>query len=98
MHGEVAYTVVSANIPSTRSPIELRWSPTCNTNWARMSTGFAVNDFNGLGATQCKTGYTQRGVVNRTADYSWTRMIYSPTLSVRAWWNAAPGAVGTSCA
>jgi len=92
-----AYTVVSARIPGTYTYIELRWSPSCKTNWARVPASWGTSYPSSLEAVQCSTGYTQRGVVASSSDYSWTRMIYSPVLLVRADWIGSPGSVGTSC-
>jgi hypothetical protein len=50
-----------------------------------------------LVATQCQTGYRQAGVVQSNASWSWTRQIYSPTLTVAAGWVGSPGSVGTVC-
>jgi len=92
-----AYTVVSARIPGTYTYIELRWSPSCKTNWARVPASWGTSYPSSLRAYQCSTGYNQRGVVASSSDYSWTRMIYSPALSVRADWIGSPGSIGTSC-
>ncbi len=93
-----AYTVVSARIPGTYSYIELRWSPTCKSNWARVPSSWGTAYPGNLSAVQRSTGYRQVGVVSSNNDYSWTRMIYSPTLCVYAAWTGSPGSVGTSCA
>jgi hypothetical protein len=93
-----AYTVASARIYGSTSWIELRWSPNCQTNWARVSSGYGTIYPWALRAVQCATGYTQAGVVASSADYSWTRMIYSPVKTVRASWTGPPGANGTACA
>ncbi|MFG1656943.1 DUF2690 domain-containing protein [Micromonospora chersina] len=93
-----AYTTASARIPGTYAYVELRWSPSCKTNWARVPAAWGTSYPWQLRAYQCKTGYNQSGVVASSADYSWTRMIYSPTLGVRAEWNGQPGSVGTACA
>lgn len=93
-----AYTVVSARIPSTYAYVELRWSPTCKTNWARVGSGYASMNPGALRAIQCATGYTQSGVVGNNGTYGWTRMIYSPRYGVSARWLGAPGSTATSCA
>jgi hypothetical protein len=77
--------------------LELRWSPTCKTNWARVSTNPAASGAT-LRAVQCSTGYTQAGAVANNGTYWWTRQIYSPTLTVRADWVGAPGSKSTACA
>lgn len=87
-------TVVSARIPGTYAYVELRWSPTCRTNWAR--TTWSGDAQNALRALQCATGYTQR-YSSTNGTYSWTKMIYSPSLGVSAQWIGPPGSVGTSC-
>lgn len=93
-----AYTVVHARIPGTWSNVELRWSPTCKTNWARVPSGHGQYYPWALRAVQRPTGYSQVGVVRSNTYYSWTRMIYSPTMCVYAAWTGPPGTVGTSCA
>lgn len=90
-----AYTVVSARIPGTYTHVELRWSPSCKTNWAR--TSWNANPQSALRAVQCPTGYTQ-GYSSTNGSYYWSRMIYSPNYGVSARWIGAPGSVGTSCA
>ncbi|WP_433077793.1 DUF2690 domain-containing protein [Dactylosporangium sp. CA-052675] len=92
-----AYTVASARIPGTYTYIELRWSPTCKTNWARVPITWGTQSPDSLRAYQCSTGYTQRGVVNSGGDYSWTAMIYSPVQKVQAQWVGSPGTIGTAC-
>ncbi|MEV7230801.1 DUF2690 domain-containing protein [Polymorphospora sp. NPDC051019] len=75
-----AYTVASAGIPwSGGLEVELRWSPTCQTNWARVNYGA----FSFVRAVQSGTGYTQDySATNGT--YWWSRMIYSPDRCVKA--------------
>ncbi|MFJ1767911.1 DUF2690 domain-containing protein [Amycolatopsis sp. NPDC088138] len=90
-----AYTVVSARIPGTGSYVELRWSPTCKTNWARTSWN-GDSPSTSLRAVQCATGYTQ-GYSTNNGSFWWSRMIYSPSLGVSARWSGSPGATATSC-
>ena len=64
--------------------LELRWSPTCKTNWARLQVypgGFAYT----LSAVQ-DTGYTQSVQWPAGAGQGtyWTPMIYSPVRLVQA--------------
>ncbi|MBL8159391.1 DUF2690 domain-containing protein [Candidatus Saccharibacteria bacterium] len=74
--------------------LELRWSPTCKTNWARMRT-WRTNQVFMLYTTQ-DTGYRQvRRVSGRGAEWtppgdSYTWMIYSPARSVRAHVSGGP--------
>jgi hypothetical protein len=91
-----AYTVASARIAGTYAYVELRWSPTCKTNWARTTWH---NEFtsSALRAVQCATGYTQ-GYSSTNGSYWWSRMIYSPSLGVSARWNGPPGNGATACA
>jgi len=89
-----AFTRVSARIPGTYAYVELRWSPTCKTNWARTTWS---GDPSSLRALQCATGYSQIGVSGSNGTYSWTRMIYSPNLGVSAQWIGPPGSTATSC-
>jgi hypothetical protein len=91
-----AYTVVSARIPGTSAHVELRWSPTCRSNWARTAWN-GSNPGSALRAVQCPTNYTQ-GYSGTNGSFWWSRMIYSPNLGVSAQWNGPPGSVGTSCA
>ncbi|MFI6762831.1 DUF2690 domain-containing protein [Micromonospora sp. NPDC050417] len=97
--GTDAYTVASARIPGTFSSyVELRWSPSCKTNWARVPASWGQSYPWQLRAYQCATGYHQTGVSDSSSDYSWTRMIYSPTLGVSARWTGQPGSTATACA
>lgn len=70
--------------------LELRWSPTCKTNWARYDqypTGWTFSDsVYELRAVQ-DTGYTQSlSFPDQTAPEGvhWTPMIYSPEKKVKA--------------
>jgi hypothetical protein len=93
-----AYTVAHARIPGTSTLVELRWSPTCKANWARVAAGYGRAYPSKLRAVQRVSGYSQVGVVASNASYSWTRMIYSPTRCVYAAWTGAPGVASTACA
>ncbi|MET8280579.1 DUF2690 domain-containing protein [Micromonospora sp. NPDC005174] len=93
-----ATTTASARIWGTYSYIELRWSPTCKTNWARVPASWGTSYPSQVQAFQCATGYNQSGVSASNASYSWSRMIYSPKLGVSARWTGAPGYTSTACA
>lgn len=90
-----AYTVAHARIPGTYANVELRWSPSCKTNWARTTWHGSSSSY--LRAVQCATGYTQAGAVGDSGTYVWTRQIYSPRYGVSARWTGAPGTTATSC-
>jgi hypothetical protein len=85
-----AQTVAWVDLSDGR--LDLRWSPTCKTNWARYEQypygSFASETPLALYAVQ-DTGYTQKidwfeqGVVPEPDTY-WTSMIYSPVHKVRA--------------
>jgi hypothetical protein len=74
-----AYTVASAGVYGTygQQYVEIRWSPTCKTNWARAN--FPTGN---IKAVQ-ETGYTA-GYGDSNGSVSWSRMIYSPVLRVKA--------------
>ena len=75
-----AYTVASAFHSGTGFLVELRWSPTCKTNWARVNT----RNPGWVKAVQ-STGYTQWGTLTTSnSPYSWSRQIYSPYKCVSA--------------
>jgi hypothetical protein len=86
-----AYTVASANIYGTDAYVEIRWSPTCQTNWARSPATSLGN----IEAVQ-STGYTQGYGANNGA-YQWSRMIYSPKLCVKAVAWGGWGTTETAC-
>lgn len=79
-----ARTLASDYSYGTPYAVELRWSPTCKTEWARVSA-HAWPGGDSLGVVQPSTGYSQ-GYSSRNSDYVWSRMIYSPTRCVYAWW------------
>ena len=87
-----AYTVHTASVYGTNgaSTVEIRWSPTCKTNWARVNW-VTTN----VKAVQ-QTGYTQ-GYSSNNGTTAWSKMIYSPTLCVKAvtWGNW--GTTETAC-
>lgn len=68
--------------------LDLRWSPTCKTNWARLSVT-TQNGVNRLFVTQ-DTGYEQsKATAGWLGDtypgVFYTAMIYSPVARCRAW-------------
>ena len=91
-----AYTTASARIPGTGAYVELRWSPTCKTNWTR-ANWYPDPSNTTISAVQCPTGYTQRGTSGYANGYYWTKMIYSPKMGVSARFTGAPGSTATSC-
>lgn len=79
-----AVTVANLKLPYVAQQLELRWSPRCQTNWARM---YLDTNPTWLRAVQPDRGdglprVTQLSGHNDT--YSWSAMIYSPTLCVYA--------------
>jgi len=77
--------------------LELRWSPTCQTNWARFilyPQGWSYVHNATLSAVQ-DTGYTQStSVESAGSDQTqtfWTPMIYSPVHCVKAVYDAQNG-------
>jgi len=87
------YTVASAGVYGSggTSIVELRWSPTCKTNWTRVNW----SGWSDIRAVQ-STGYTQH-YSGSNGSYWWTAMIYSPTLCVKAVASGAWGTTQTSC-
>lgn len=88
-------------IPGTRTAIygtggeswvEIRWSDTCQTNWARTNASFV---FGSVRAIQ-QTGYTQ-GYSSNNGTLAWSKMIYSPTLCVKGSINGGWGYTYTPC-
>jgi hypothetical protein len=73
-----ARTIVRTGVYGTGGTqwVEIRWSDTCKTNWARTNVLGTT-----LQAVQ-QTGYTQ-GYSNNNGTYAWTKMIYSPVLCVK---------------
>lgn len=84
-----AQTIFTQSVYGTggASWVEIRWSPTCKTNWARSNT-VSTN----IKAVQ-DTGYTA-GYSNNNGTNSWSGMIYSPVRHVQGciW-----GGWGTTC-
>jgi hypothetical protein len=94
-----AYTVAQRDIwqDGLYRHVELRWSPTCKTNWARMNV-FNVNVPRlprYMWVTQPRTNYTQWMIANNST-YAWTAQIYSPSLCVFAGATLDTGATGTT--
>jgi hypothetical protein len=86
--GSDAYTVTAKNY--AEASLQLRWSPTCKTNWARLVVyppGVRVFNYGSLWAIQ-DTGYNQSTNTPSVSGYSsatfWTPMIYSPSHCVKA--------------
>ena len=83
-----AVTTVSKNL--SMGSLQIRWSPSCKTNWARMviyPTGNKCFTYGTLRAKQ-DTGYQQsKQIPFVCGTYSettyWTPMIYSPVRKVR---------------
>jgi hypothetical protein len=71
--------------------LELRWSPTCKTNWARINGTLGGSSSAYIKAVQ-STGYTQWGPITNGVN-TWSRQIYSPSLCVYA---QTYGGIGTS--
>ncbi len=79
-----AVTVAHVQLPWVAQRLELRWSPSCHTNWARMYLDTAPT---WLRAIQPDRGdglprVTQ--MIGHNDIYSWSAMIYSPVLCVYA--------------
>jgi hypothetical protein len=87
-----AYTVASNYVYGSGGTtyVEIRWSPTCKTNWARAN--FVTSNIKALQST----GYTQ-GYSADNGAVSWSKMIYSPTLCVEAVIWGGWGATETAC-
>lgn len=73
-----AYTVFSESVYGTAGAtyVEVRWSPTCKTNWAR--TNIITTNIK----AEQDTGYVQ-GYSTNNGSMSWSKMIYSPVHHVR---------------
>jgi hypothetical protein len=86
-----AITVAAHEQDNGGGIVEVRWSPTCKTNWAKWTqypTGWCLNcGIVALAAVQ-DTGYTQEidltSVTPADGDSVWTPMIYSPVHRVKA--------------
>jgi hypothetical protein len=87
-----AYTVHTASVYGTYGArtVEIRWSPTCKTNWARVNW-VTTN----VKAVQ-QTGYTQ-GYSSNNGTVAWSKMIYSPTLCVKGVIWGSWGTTETAC-
>jgi hypothetical protein len=87
-----AYTVATGYVYGTDgdSYVDIRWSPTCKTNWARAN--FVTSN---IRAVQ-QTGYTQGYSANNGVN-SWSRMIYSPVLCVKGAIWGSWGLTETTC-
>ncbi len=90
-----AYTTKSYNLGT--AVLQVRWSPACKTNWARLAaTGDGCVYGGTLYAIQ-DTGYTQSASIPYNTCYSsdvfWTPMIYSPVHQVKAKYSNWQGSV-----
>ncbi|MFD3427313.1 DUF2690 domain-containing protein [Nocardia fluminea] len=87
-----AYTVAVGNVYGTGGTqyVEIRWSPTCQTNWARSNIVTS-----NMKAVQ-EGGYTQ-GYSSNNGSLAWSRMIYSPVKCVKAVLWGAWGTTETWC-
>lgn len=92
-----AYDLASVLIPSTGAYVELRWSPTCKTEWTRVPVSWGLSSPGSMQAVQPSTGYTQIGFAGYDSTYAWGPMIYSPTRCVYAAWVGPPGTISTWC-
>ncbi|WP_420451957.1 DUF2690 domain-containing protein [Ilumatobacter sp.] len=91
-----AYSVAHVRIPGTWAYVYNMWSPTCKTQWARVSNHYGQSYPWRLSAVQ-DTGYKQTRARHHSGQYSWTNMIYTPRNCVSAKWTGAPGSTGTAC-
>ena len=90
-----AYTAASARVWGTTFHVELRWSPSFGTGWARVPATWA-DSYPTRFRVQQDTRYEQVGRVNSNSNYAWTRMIYSRVPCIRAQWTGAPGFTSTA--
>jgi hypothetical protein len=75
-----AVTVAHVQLPAVSQRLELRWSPSCQTNWARMVYD---PDPAWLHAFQPQSLYVAQKSGSDGTN-SWTAMIYSPNYCVNA--------------
>lgn len=87
-----AYTVSSTAVYGTggANVVEIRWSPTCKTNWARVN--WVTSNVKATQQTGLVQGYSSNNGVN-----AWSKMIYSPTLCVKASAWGGWGTTSTAC-
>ena len=71
-----AYSVSTEYVYGSNAWVDIRWSPTCKTNWARSSV-ISTN----IKAVQ-SGGYTQ-GYSTNNGTVAWSKMIYSPVKCVK---------------
>jgi hypothetical protein len=74
-------TVYFGNTARHAGYLELRWSPTCKTNWARFTSQSNISYT--VSAVQQETGYTMKWD-GKAWQSSWTDQIYSPVKCVAA--------------
>lgn len=86
--GDDAVTLSAVDLVGAR--LELRWSATCKTNWARWQQyprGWSMSDIPLTVYAEQDTGYTQVldfGLEGAEEGTYWSPMIYSPVHMVRA--------------
>ncbi|MFC6087386.1 DUF2690 domain-containing protein [Sphaerisporangium aureirubrum] len=88
-----AVTVATDKVYAAEIYLDLRWSPTCKTNWARLrGVSGTINNFK---VVQPATNYSRI----RSGTNWWTYMIYSPNLCTYAYveLGAYGGTLQTSC-
>ncbi|ATI36263.1 hypothetical protein CPI83_29080 (plasmid) [Rhodococcus sp. H-CA8f] len=87
-----AKTIASAYVYGSggTAQVNLRWSPTCKTNWAQAN--FVTSS---IKAVQYG-GYPQE-YSNNNGTNSWSKMIYSPSLCVKASIWGGWGVTDTAC-
>ncbi len=74
-----AYTVTFVDTGSAE--IQLRYSPTCGTNWGRVVSNNSTDTYLVLVQREDGVAYGTKGL---TGPIAWSRMVYSPTKRARA--------------
>lgn len=77
-------TVASAGMFNLPAYVELRWSPTCKTQWARVPRSYWLGR-DTLGVVQPNTGWSL-GYSSMSSDFVWSKQIYTPKLCAYGWW------------
>ena len=90
-----ATTVAHRTWAGTGLRLEMRYSRTCKTQWARLNWPYHARTAGELKIVQ-STGYTQRGVINYNSYWAWSPMIYTPTHLAYAAWIGPPGSKATA--
>jgi hypothetical protein len=92
--------VAATDVYGGKASLQLRWSPTCKTNWARLYI-YPSNQWfpSGTLTARQSTGYVQNRSIPSTQGERthWTPQIYSPTRCVRAEYHSGSGSVYTAC-